>query len=95
MLIQTLNSILSESDYELYNKEEYSFWEYTIILFLCSIVLIFYFINKVNDINKNYSYWCCPHHLWENGSEVIPSFKRYRLSSKVTRASFRELNVFI
>ena len=25
---------------------------------------------------KNYSYWYWPHNLWENGSEVIPSFKR-------------------
>ena len=34
------NSALSECDYELYDREEYSFWEYTLILFLYSIVLI-------------------------------------------------------
>ena len=42
MLIETLHSVLSEFNYELNNKEELSFWEYTIILFLCSIVLILF-----------------------------------------------------
>ena len=45
MLIETYNA-LSKSNYELSNREEYSFWEYTIILFLCSIVLILFKYNE-------------------------------------------------
>ena len=45
MLIETLHKIFLESSIrpkQLYKKEDYYFWEYTLILFVCSVVLILF-----------------------------------------------------
>lgn len=42
VLIEQLHTTLLEINYKLITKEEYSFWGYTMIIFLCSIVLILF-----------------------------------------------------